>query len=172
MEHSKEHSHSQEKMQGKHYKALAAMGILSFICMYILMYSMTDTINNVFPNVNQFYMAALMAMPMIIIELILMRNMYTNKTLNMAIGIFSTVALIAFYLLIRQQTGVSDRQFLRSMIPHHSGAILMCEKADIQDPEVKKLCEEIIASQQREIAQMKAKLGELDKGKGSDTAKY
>jgi uncharacterized protein (DUF305 family) len=172
MEHShKTMEHSKEKMHGKHYKALAVMGLLSFICMYILMYAMTNTIKNVFPNVNQFYMAGLMAMPMIIIEIILMRHMYMNKKLNLIIMGFSSIALIAFYLLIRQQTGVSDRQFLRSMIPHHSGAILMCEKADIQDPEIKKLCEEIIASQQREIDQMKTKLNELDKGKGSETAK-
>ena len=94
-----------------------------------------------------------------------------NKKLNLVILGFSSVALIAFYMLIRQQTGVSDRQFLRSMIPHHSGAILMCEKADIQDPEIKKLCEEIIASQQREIEQMKTKLDELDKKKEPETAK-
>jgi hypothetical protein len=157
-------------MHGKHYKMLAVMGILSFICMYILMYSMTDTIRNVFPNVNQFYMAALMVMPMIIIEIVLMKHMYMSRTLNMIIIGFSSVALVAFYLLIRQQTGVSDRQFLRSMIPHHSGAILMCEKADIQDPEIKKLCEEIIASQQREIQQMKTKLDQLDKSNESKTA--
>jgi len=171
MEHShKAMEHSKENMHSKHYKVLAVMGILSFICMYILMYSMTDTIKNVFPNVNQFYMAGLMAMPMIIIEIVLMRHMYVNKKLNVVIIGFSSTALIAFYMLIRQQTGVSDRQFLRSMIPHHSGAILMCEKADIQDPEIKKLCEEIIASQQREIDQMKTKLQELDNRKDSKTA--
>jgi uncharacterized protein (DUF305 family) len=48
------------------------------------------------------------------------------------------------------------------MIPHHAGAILMCNDANITDPEIKKLCEEIIASQEKEIAQMKAKLKELD----------
>jgi uncharacterized protein (DUF305 family) len=47
------------------------------------------------------------------------------------------------------------------MIPHHAGAILMCNEADIKDPEVKKLCEEIIASQTKEIDQMKLKLTEI-----------
>jgi uncharacterized protein (DUF305 family) len=88
--------------------------------------------------------------------------MYTNKKWNAIIIIVSAIALVAFFLLTRGQTGVSDRQFLKSMIPHHSGAILMCEQADLQDPEIKKLCEEIIASQQREIMQMKAKLNALD----------
>lgn len=137
------------------------MGVLSFISMYILMYSMVNAFENVFNNVNQVYMAGLMAAPMIIIEIILMRSMYMNKQLNLVIIVFSAVALIAFYMSIRKQAFISDKQFLKSMIPHHAGAILMCENANIQDPEIKKLCEEIIASQQREIAQMKAKLKEL-----------
>lgn len=41
------------------------------------------------------------------------------------------------------------------MIPHHAGAILMCEQAPIQDSEIKTLCRGIIASQQAEIHQMK-----------------
>lgn len=138
------------------------MGVLSFISMYILMYSMVNAFENVFTNVNQLYMAGLMAAPMIIIEILLMRSMYMNKQLNLAIIGFSALALVAFYMSIRKQAFVSDKQFLKSMIPHHAGAILMCENANIQDPAIKKLCEEIIASQQREIAQMKAKLEELE----------
>lgn len=149
-------------MHGSHYKALAMMGVLSFISMYILMYSMVNAFENVFNNVNQVYMAGLMAAPMIIIEILLMRSMYVNRQLNLVIIGFSAVALIAFYMSIRKQAFVSDKQFLKSMIPHHAGAILMCENANIQDPEIKKLCEEIITSQQREIAQMKAKLDELE----------
>jgi uncharacterized protein (DUF305 family) len=75
----------------------------------------------------------------------------------------SCIVLIAFFLLIRQQTAVSDRQFLKSMIPHHASAILMAKEANINDPEIKELCRTIIASQQQEIDQMKAKLKELKK---------
>jgi len=49
---------------------------------------------------------------------------------------------------------------LRSMIPHHAGAILMCEQAPIRDAEIRKLCETIISGQQAEIDQMKRKLAE------------
>lgn len=66
-------------------------------------------------------------------------------------------------MFIRQQAAISDKQFLRSMIPHHASAILMCEQASISDPEIKQLCEEIISSQQREIDQMQAKLDELER---------
>jgi uncharacterized protein (DUF305 family) len=81
----------------------------------------------------------------------------------MLIIAISIIAGLAFFFLIRQQTAISDRQFLRSMIPHHSSAILMCERASIQDPEIQELCQAIISSQQAEIDQMKSKLLELDR---------
>jgi uncharacterized protein (DUF305 family) len=131
--------------------------------MYALMYAMVDRFPNVIPNINQFYMAGLMTMPMIIFEVILMGSMYMNKKLNTVIIAFGLVALVAFFLFIRQQSFVSDRQFLKSMIPHHASAILMCENTDLQDIELKELCVSIVSSQQQEIDQMKAKLEELGK---------
>lgn len=148
-------------MSNTHYLRLVAMAILSFIAMFILMYSMVDVFGNVFANLNQFYMAALMAAPMVLIELALMGAMYPSKKWSAAIGAISVLLLVLFWFCIRQQTAISDKQFLRSMIPHHGGAILMCEKASIRDPEIKQLCQEIISSQQREINQMKAKLDAL-----------
>jgi uncharacterized protein (DUF305 family) len=62
------------------------------------------------------------------------------------------------FVFIRQQRGISDNQFLRSMIPHHSGAILMCERAQLRNTELRELCGLIIASQQDEIDQMAAML--------------
>ncbi len=142
------------------YKKLVLMAVLSFISMYVLMYAMVNIFGNVIPNINQFYMAGLMTLPMIIIELLLMGPMYMNKKLNVLLIAISSVLLIAFFLLIRQQSFVSDRQFLRSMIPHHASAILMCEKSNLQDPEIKALCQAIISGQQEEIDLMKAKLGD------------
>jgi uncharacterized protein (DUF305 family) len=106
-------------------------------------------------------MAGLMASAMVIIELAIMGSMYMNKKMNAGIIVVSALALVAFFLLIKQQSAVSDKQFLKSMIPHHAGAILMCEEANIKDPEIKKLCKEIVSSQQKEIAQMKSKLKKL-----------
>lgn len=150
-------------MQNEHYIKLLIMVGLSFISMYALMYAMVNAFVNVIPNINQFYMAGLMTAPMIIIEIVLMGSMYMNKKLNYIIIAISSIVLVAFFLFIRQQSAVSDRQFLKSMIPHHASAILMCEKANIQDLEIKELCKSIISSQQEEIDQMKAKLKEMDK---------
>jgi uncharacterized protein (DUF305 family) len=79
----------------------------------------------------------------------------------MIIAIVSALALVGFFMLIRQQTGIFDSQFLKSMIPHHAGAILMCNEAPIEDVEIKKLCETIAAGQQSEIDQMRSILSRL-----------
>ncbi|HEY1009705.1 MAG: DUF305 domain-containing protein [Daejeonella sp.] len=151
------HGHS------NHYRKLLIMAVLSYISMYVLMYAMVDTWGNVIPNINQFYMAALMTASMIVIELAVMGGMYANKKLNAVIIAGSLVVLAGSYICIRQQAAVSDREFLKSMIPHHAGAILMSEKAPSNDPEIKTLQAKIIESQRVEIAQMKVKLSQLDK---------
>jgi uncharacterized protein (DUF305 family) len=142
-------------MHRSHYLRFAAMLALSFASMYVLMYAMVDTWGSVFNNVNQIYMAGLMTAPMAIFELALMRSMFKDSRLNIIIAAAAMVALIGFFILIRAQTGVGDQQFLRSMIPHHSGAILMCERADIESQDIKELCASIIKGQAEEIDRMK-----------------
>jgi uncharacterized protein (DUF305 family) len=145
-------------MHGHPYLRLLAMAALSFLAMYILMYAMVNSFANVLPNLNQAYMAGLMTAPMVIIELLVMRPMYERRSWNIAILVVSVVGLLACWFAIRDQVAIADREFLKSMIPHHAGAILMCEEATIQSPEIKKLCREIIQGQQAEIEQMKALL--------------
>lgn len=148
---------------GKHsknrpYGRLLAMTVLSFVAMFVLMYAMVDKFSNVYGNLNQVYMAALMAAPMVIIELILMRGMYPDAKLNAVIIAATLVVMTLCWVFIRQQSAISDRQFLRSMIPHHAGAVLMCEQNRLKDPELKALCQEILTSQRAEILLMKSKL--------------
>ncbi|MEK6805772.1 MAG: DUF305 domain-containing protein [Pseudomonadota bacterium] len=150
-------------MSKQHYGRLLLMIAVSFGSMYALMYAMVDTFANVYASFNQFYMAGLMTAPMAVIELVLMGAMYHNKKLNAVIIAASLVALSGFWILIRQQTAVSDEQFLRSMIPHHAGALLMCKQASLHDAEIMDLCKTIISGQQSEIDLMKAKLGQLEK---------
>jgi uncharacterized protein (DUF305 family) len=59
------------------------------------------------------------------------------------------------------QTTIDDVAFLRSMIPHHSGAILMCREANLRDAEVKRLRRNP-KPQRREIEQMKVILARLN----------
>ncbi len=144
------------------YRKLGLMALLSFIAMYVLMYAMVDSFSNVFPNYNQFYMAGLMASPMVLIELWLMKVMYPSKKLNLWIIVASIALLILFWFGVRQQVAINDEQFLKSMIPHHASAILMCNEAKIEDAEIQELCQNILSGQQSEIDFMKNKLTELE----------
>lgn len=150
-------------MQTNHYSRFLVMIGLHFIAMYILMYAMVNAFNNVFNSLNQTYMAALMTSSMVLIELPLMSAMYKSKRLNVIIIAAGVILLIGSFVAIRKQAVISDRQFLRSMIPHHAGAILMCQQASIEDRELKELCKTIVSGQQAEIDQMKAKLDALAK---------
>ena len=149
-------------MSAGHYKRLAAMTMLSFVAMYMLMYAMVDSFAHVYNNVNQVYMAGLMAAPMVLIELWLMRSMYPDRRLNLIAAAAAVVLGVTCFLGIRQQTAVSDRQFLRSMIPHHAGALLMCGEASLQHADVRALCGPIISSQTEEIAIMQRLLDRED----------
>jgi hypothetical protein len=141
------------------YRGLVIMAALSFIAMFGLMYAMVASADAIFMNLNQAYMAGLMAAPMVLIELAVMRKMYPRTRLNLGIGVGAFAAMLLFFLLIRRQAVIGNEQFLRSMIPHHSGAILMCNRAAISDPAIRSLCQEIVRSQQEEIVQMKTLLG-------------
>lgn len=150
-------------MQMNHYGRFYVMIALHFVAMYIFMYAMVNSFANVFNSWNQVYMAALMTSSMVLIEIPLMAAMYNSRKLNAIILGVGLIVLVGSFLLIRKQGAISDRQFLRSMIPHHAGAILMCEEASIEDREVQELCRTIIAGQQAEIDQMKAKLAQLQR---------
>lgn len=67
--------------------------------------------------------------------------------------------IVAFWMG-RAQVGLGNEQFLRSMIPHHSRAILVCEESSISGAEIERLCQQIISSQEEEITIMKDMLGE------------
>lgn len=159
MEH-RDHKDERHQHSG-HYKRLLVMAVLSFIAMYILMYAMVDSVQNVYPNINQLYMAALMTMPMVMIEILLMRNMYRNKRWNVMLIVVSAAGLVLLFSLIQRQTAVSDKQFLKGMIPHHAAAILMSEQSGSKDQDIQKLQQAIIKNQQEEIRLMKQKLREL-----------
>lgn len=156
------HTESMKNMKSM-YVNLAIMAVLSFISMFVFMYMMVDSFANVYPNINQVYMAGLMTAPMIVIEIFVMWSMYNNKKANLIIAGVSVLLLILFTAFIRYQTVVGDKQFLKSMIPHHAGAILMCDNPNLRDQEIKDLCKSITIDQQKEIDWMKAKLDELER---------
>ncbi|WP_139855664.1 DUF305 domain-containing protein [Aequorivita sinensis] len=148
------------------YTKFILMLAASFIAMYITMYLNTYEIDHVYFSLTRFYMTCLGISAMAFIMWFFMRKMYKNKKKNIAILLGSTILFVAALGLVRAQSPiVGDVLWLRAMIPHHSIAILTSERADIKDPEVKKLANDIIKAQEKEIAEMKAMIKRLENNK-------
>lgn len=149
--------HQSRQMHGS-YKQLTIELLVDFLIMYLVMYTMIASLDHFVVNINNAYMTLMMVAPMAIVMLVGMRSMFPSKRLNVAIGVGAAVVFAVSFIAMRTQAAVGDEQFLRSMIPHHSGAILMCEQSAITDPEILALCKQIVESQKAEIAQMQAML--------------
>jgi hypothetical protein len=142
-------------MANRNYRMLGISFIVMLILMYLIMFTMIYSLGEFIQNINFFYMAVMMATPMTVMMPLMMGSMYPDRKLNLIVYVGCALLFVLAFIGIRTQALVGDTQFLRSMIPHHSGAILMCEKAKIDDPEIKTLCGQIIKSQTEEISQMK-----------------
>ncbi|MGA8854033.1 MAG: DUF305 domain-containing protein [Christiangramia sp.] len=144
------------KKSGSNYGKFFLMLGLSFVAMYITMYMNSYEWDHVYFSLTRFYMTCLGISAMAVIMLSLMMKMYRNKKKNIAIYVGSLVLFVSALGLVRAQSPIiGDVLYMKAMIPHHSIAILTSERADLQDPETKKLAKEIIEAQKREIAQMK-----------------
>ena len=141
---------------GHPYAIFAVNMVLSLVVMYLVMFSMIDGWNDFRNNLNMFYMALTMVAPMGIIMLATMGGMYPAKRLNLALHVGLAALFIAAFAGTRTQAFIGDRQFVDSMIPHHSGAILMCREAELTDRELIDLCREIARTQRQELQQMDA----------------
>ena len=143
------------------YRSLALQTIVSGVIMYLVMFVMIDRLSSFYNNLNMLYMTLMMVSPMVVLMIVAMPGMFPSKRLNTFLLLGSAVAFFGSFGLIRTQTTIGDTAFLRSMIPHHSGAILMCREAKVRDPEIVRLCQSIVRSQSAEIAQMEAMLRRL-----------
>ena len=139
----------------KSYGKLALALAISLVVMFLLTMSMIRTSDHFYLNLSNFYMALVMVAPMGLIMLAVMWAMFGNTRLNVALLAGFLVLWFGAWALGRTETFVGNEQFLKSMIPHHSRAILVCQEAHITDPEIEKLCQQIVKTQKQEIAQMK-----------------
>ncbi len=163
MEHNDKIDRDNHDKMGNNYSRFMFMLGLSFVAMYITMYLNTYVIDHVYFSLTRFYMTCLGIAAMSVIMLSLMLKMYKNKKKNMAIYMVSLMLFVSALTLVRAQKPiVGDVLWMKAMIPHHSIAILTSERADIQDPEVKKLANDIIEAQRKEIGEMKAMIKRLE----------
>lgn len=138
------------------------MLILSVLSMYTVMFLNVDEIGHIYFSLTRLYMSILMACPMTVLMLLLMPMMYPNKKANRFILFSSAGIFILTLILLRTQAFISDKQYMKAMIPHHSSAIMTSKRAGIKDRNVRKLADSIIVSQQAEILRMKFLIDTLD----------
>ncbi len=134
----------------------------STVVMFGLMYLNTYALGHIFFSETRAYMALLMGATMAVIMLGFMLAMYTRRRVNIAIFAGSVAVFALSLWLVRSQATVGDVAWMKAMIPHHSIAILTSERANISDPRVRELADEIIAAQRREIDEMKTLIADLE----------
>ena len=145
------------------YGRFFAMIAASTLAMFILMYSTVFSLDHVWFSSTKTLMAIYMGATMAVIMLAFMLKMYSDKKKNVAIFAGSAVVFALGFWLLRSQTSVDDVDWMEAMIPHHSLAILTSERATISDPRVRRLADEIIIAQKREIVEMEALIGDLER---------
>ena len=147
---------------GMPYWRFGAMIATSTVVMYGLMYLNTYVFSQVFFSETRLWMALYMGATMTVIMLAFMLGMYKSRAVNLAIFGSAGVVFALSLWIVRSQVLMDDADYMRAMIPHHSIAILTSERAQISDPRVRKLADEIIAAQEREIAEMKYLVADLE----------
>lgn len=110
-------------------------------------------------------MALIMGGAMAIIMFGFMIKMYQKRLTNILIVTGSIILIGLALFMVRSQVTVDDVSYMRAMIPHHSIAILTSSRAQIKDPRVRELANEIIESQQREIEEMKILIKDIESKK-------
>lgn len=146
------------------YVRFGLMILTSTVVMFIVMYLNTYAWEHVFFSETRTYMAIMMGAIMAVIMLAYMLGMYSDKNLNIVIFLGAVIVFGLTLWLVRSQITVSGLSYMRAMIPHHSIAIMTSERAQISDPRVRKLADEIIEAQRREIAEMRYLISDVSEG--------
>ncbi|WP_339717750.1 DUF305 domain-containing protein [Cyclobacterium amurskyense] len=149
-------------MKSNNYLKFSAMMAVSFVIMYAVMFLNADLFDHVMLSTTRTYMTILMVAPMAVSMLLFMWGMYENKKVNFMILGTAVILFIATLTMLRNQTLIADVQWMKAMIPHHSSAIMVSQKAHLKDPEAQQLAKDIIEAQKKEIAQMKAMIKRLE----------
>jgi hypothetical protein len=132
------------------------MMISSFIIQLIFISSiMTDSYKNITFSIGKFYMAVIMAVLMGLTEVLMFDT--HMKTVSGIYYLSLFFVLVVFVYLYRNQVYIEDNDYLNEMIEHHSMALLTSEEIlqKTHSERVKKLAENIIVTQEKEIEYMR-----------------
>lgn len=156
-----EHHEQSMKMMG--WGRFAAMIATSTVIMFFLMYQLVYSLDHADFSMNRLLASLIMGAVMAVIMLGYMWSMYEGTGVKIAVLAGAAVLAVVLLLVNRSQALIDDTAFMKSMIPHHSIAINNARKADIRDPRVRRLADEIIAAQVREIREMRLLLQDIDR---------
>ena len=151
-----------DRRMGMGWGRFAAMVGVSTAIMFVLMYQLVYSADHAMFSVNRLVSSLAMGCVMTLVMLAFMFPMYRGTGLKVGILLGAALAGGALLWANRSQALVDDTRFMKSMIPHHSIAINNSRKAAIHDPRVRKLADDIIEAQVREIAEMKLLLEDLE----------
>lgn len=151
-----------KEMMGGSWGRFATMIATSAFIMVFLMYQLVYSFDHATFSINRLVASLVMACVMTIVMLSFMWSMYKGKGTKITVLFLAALLGLILLFLNRSQSLIGDENFMKSMIPHHSIAINNARRASISDPRVRKLADEIIAAQVREIAEMKRLLEDID----------
>lgn len=145
-----------EKQQhGGSYRKFFLMITTSVVVMFFLMYLHSyQLLDHAWFSETRLFMTLIMGAAMMVIMLGFMLGMYRSRAMNLSIFLGSGVLFAVALYLVRSQVTVTGVDYMEGMIPHHSIAILTSERAKIKDPRVRKLADDIIEAQRKEIKEM------------------
>lgn len=141
----------------------AAMIATSIFVMFFLMYQLVYSLDHATFSLNRLLSSLIMGAVMAVIMLGYMWPMYRGTGTKVAVLVGAALVAALLLALNRSQTLNGDIGFMRAMIPHHSIAINNARKAQITDPRVRRLADQIIASQMREITEMKLLIADIER---------
>jgi hypothetical protein len=144
------------------YWRFMAMIAAGTVVMFGMMYLNTYRLDHVFWSETRFWMAFVMGAGMMVVMLAFMWGMYPSRAKNLVILAVAAAVFAGGLWLVRSQRTVTDTEYMRAMIPHHSIAILTSTRAQLRDPRVRELAATIAETQRREIAEMRALIEDIE----------
>ena len=141
----------------------AAMIATSTVVMFFLMYQLVYDADHLVFSLTRFIASLVMGAVMTVVMLGFMWSMYEGRGRKIAVLVGGALLGVLLLSVNRAQSFIDDARFMKSMLPHHSIAINNSRKADIRDPRVRELADEIIAAQVREIREMKLLIEDIER---------
>ena len=155
--------HQQEQMKGMSWGRFAAMIATSTFIMFFLMYQLVYSFDHITFSVNRLIASLVMGCVMTVVMLCFMWSMYKGQGTKITVAVAAALLGVILLFVNREQAVIGDVRFMKAMIPHHSIAINNARKASISDPRVRRLADQIIESQVREIAEMQLLVEDIDR---------